>query len=223
MIKAIINKEWYKTRKMFAISLIISLLAAIYAVLRIQRLIAMKGMDHLWMIALLKDNSFADIIRLVPLLAGIAISVAQMVPEMSQKRLKLTLHLPVDQTRLLMLMLGTGIAEILVITGVAVAVIGFYDSMVMPARLTVRIMLSVLPWVVAGFASYLLTCAICLEGSWRHRIILALAGAAFLLTMFLEPALEAYNSFLPMLIIVTVLLALLSAGSVIRFKEGLYN
>lgn len=223
MIKAIINKEWYKTRKMFAISFIISLLAAIYAVLRIQRLIAMKGMDHLWMIALLKDNSFADIIRLVPLLAGIAIGVAQMVPEMSQKRLKLTLHLPVDQTRLLMLMLGTGIAEILVITGVAVAVIGFYDSMVMPARLTVRIMLSVLPWVVAGFVSYLLTCAICLEGSWRRRIILALAGAAFLLTMFLEPALEAYNSFLPMLIIVTVLLALLSAGSVIRFKEGLDN
>lgn len=223
MIKAIINKEWYKTRKVFAIFLIISLLAAIYAVLRIQRLIALKGMDHLWMIALLKDNSFADIIRLVPLLAGIAIGVAQMVPEMSQKRLKLTLHLPVDQTRLLMLMLGTGIAEILVITGVAVAVIGFYDSMAMPARLTVRIMLSVLPWVVAGFASYLLTCAICLEGSWRRRIILALAGAAFLLTMFLEPALEAYNSFLPMLIIVTVLLALLSAGSVIRFKEGLDN
>lgn len=223
MIKAIINKEWYKTRKVFAISLIISMLAAIYAVLRIQRLIALKGMDHLWMIALLKDNSFADIIRLVPLLAGIAIGVAQMVPEMSQKRLKLTLHLPVDQTRLLMLMLGTGIAEMLVITGVAVAVIGFYDSMVMPARLTVRIMLSVLPWVVAGFASYLLTCAICLEGTWRRRIILALAGAAFLLAMFLEPALEAYNSFLPTLIIVTVLLALLSTGSVIRFKEGLDN
>ena len=223
MIKAIINKEWYKTRKMFAISLIISLMAAIYAVLRIQRLIALKGMDHLWMIVLLKDNSFADIIRLVPLLAGIAIGVAQMVPEMSQKRLKLTLHLPVDQTRLLMLMLGTGIIEILLITGVAVAVIGIYDSMVMPARLTVRILLSVLPWVVAGFASYLLTCAICLEGTWRRRIILTLAGAAFLLTMFLEPALEAYNSFLPMLIIITVSLAILSVGSVIRFKEGLDN
>ena len=223
MIKAMINKEWYKTRRVFVVSLVIALLFALYAVMRIHRLIALKGMDHLWLIALLKDNSFADIIQLIPMLAGIAIGVSQMAPEMSHKRLKLTLHLPVAQTRTIMLMLAVGLIEMLVIVVVQAAVIGIYDLTVMPSELTCRIMLSAMPWFVAGFASYLLTSAICLEPAWSRRIILALTGTALLLMFFFQPSLEAYNSFMPILIIVTALLVILSLGSVIRFKEGLCN
>ncbi len=221
MIRSIIYKEWYKTRKTFIVTLVVAILFAVYAVLRIHRLIALKGMEHLWLISLLKDNSFADIIRLIPLLAGIAIGVAQMAPEMSYKRLKLTLHLPVEQTRTIMLMLCVGMAEILVITGVQAAIVGVCDSLVMPAELTARIMLSMLPWFIAGFAAYLFACAVCLEATWRRRVIIALVATAMLLMFFLDPALESYNSFIPVMIIFTALLAILSAGSVIRFKEGL--
>ena len=221
MIKAIINKEWYKTRLAFFVTLAVSLLFSAYAALRINRLIALKGVDHLWLIVLLKDNTFADMIQMLPLLTGLVLGVAQMAPEMSHKRLKLTMHLPVPQTKLLMLMLAVGVAEALVVFAGQAAVIGIYDLTVMPAPMVASIMLTTLPWFVAGLAAYLFACAICLEASWRRRVGLGLLAAAMLAMFYSQPALEAYNSFLPILLIATASLAILSAGSMIRFKEGL--
>lgn len=52
---------------------------------------------------------------LYPLLAGLLLAIVQFVPEMQQKRLKLTLHLPYPQNRMLMLMLIAGLSELIVI------------------------------------------------------------------------------------------------------------
>ena len=41
-----------------------------------------------------------------------------------------------------------------------------------------------------------------------------------LMIYFLQPALEAYNGMMPIVIVSTLLLTVLSFGSVIRFKEG---
>ena len=86
MEKAIIFKEWIKTRMVFFISLVLALATAGYAMLMVNRLIELKGVEHLWLIMLLKDNTFIDIIKYVPVAVGIAVGVAQMAPEMNQKR-----------------------------------------------------------------------------------------------------------------------------------------
>lgn len=134
MEKALIFKEWVKTRMVFFISLALAVCVALYAVLMMKRLIELKGVDHLWLIMLLKDNSFIDIIKYVPLVIGLALGVAQMAPEMAQKRLKLTLHLPYPQGKLVGLMLLTGLVELLVIFVIQALIIGIYDASVLPSE-----------------------------------------------------------------------------------------
>lgn len=220
MEKAIIFKEWIKTRMVFFISLVLALATAGYAMLMVNRLIELKGVEHLWLIMLLKDNTFIDIIKYVPVAVGIAVGVAQMAPEMNQKRLKLTLHLPYPQGRLLALMLATGVSELLIIFALQTAVVAVRYSFLLPAELVWRVMLTSLPWYLAGFAAYFFVTSICLEGTWRRRIIIGLLGVAALMIFFLQPAPEAYNGMSLLLVIVVILLSILSFGSVIRFKEG---
>lgn len=220
MEKAIIFKEWIKTRMVFFIALVLALATAGYAMLMVNRLIELKGVEHLWLIMLLKDNTFIDIIKYVPVAVGIAVGVAQMAPEMSQKRLKLTLHLPYPQGRLLALMLATGASELLIIFVLQTAVVAMRYSFLLPAELVWRVMLTSLPWYLAGFAAYFFVTSICLEGTWRRRIIIGLLGVAALMIFFLQPTPEAYNGMSLLLVIVVILLSILSFGSVIRFKEG---
>lgn len=220
MEKAIIFKEWIKTRMVFFISLILALATAGYAMLMVNRLIELKGVEHLWLIMLLKDNTFIDIIKYVPVAVGIAVGVAQKAPEMNQKRLKLTLHLPYPQGRLLALMLATGVSELLIIFALQTAVVAVRYSFLLPAELVWRVMLTSLPWYLAGFAAYFFVTSICLEGTWRRRIIIGLLGVATLMIFFLQSAPEAYNGMSLLLVIVVILLSILSFGSVIRFKEG---
>lgn len=220
MKKALIFKEWIKTRMVFFISLVLALATAGYAMLMVNRLIELKGVEHLWLIMLLKDNTFIDIIKYVPVAVGIAVGVAQMAPEMNQKRLKLTLHLPYTQGRLLALMLATGVSELLIIFVLQTAVVAVRYSFLLPAELVWRVMLTSLPWYLAGFVAYFFVASICLEGTWRRSIIIGLLGVATLMIFFLQPAPEAYNGMSLLLVIVVILLSILSFGSVIRFKEG---
>lgn len=220
MEKALLMKEWLKTRKVFLVSIILAVAVTGYAVLMMNRLIELKGVEHLWLIMLLKDNSFVDIIKYIPLVIGIAIAVAQMVPEMTQKRLKLTLHLPYPQRRLVSLMLLTGMTELLIIYIIQIGILAVYDSTILPCELVCRVLLTTLPWFFAGFTAYLFTTAICLEGTWKMRVVLGLLCVASLMIYFLQPALEAYNGMIIIMIVFTFLLTLLSFGSVIRFKEG---
>lgn len=220
MLKALFFKEWLKTRGVFFIALAVTVAISVYAVLMMSRLIQLKGVEHLWLIMLMKDNSFVDMVKYVPVLAGIAVAVAQMAPEMSQKRLKLTLHLPYPQNTLVTVMLVTGLIELIFIYLIQILIIGIYDSRILPVELTQRVLLTMGPWCLAGFTAYLFTCSICLEGTWKRRVILALLAIAVLLVFFLQPALEAYNGMLLLLIVFICLSMTLSFGSIIRFKEG---
>ncbi|MCM1519759.1 MAG: hypothetical protein NC098_03135 [Lachnoclostridium sp.] len=220
MEKALFYKEWLKTRNIFFVALLVAVAMAGYVVLVMNRLIEIHGVDHLWLIMLMKDNSFVDFLKYVPLAVGLAIGAAQMVPEMVQKRLKLTLHLPYPQGRLVALMLFAGIAELLVIYIIQLAIVVIYDASILPHELVGRVALTMLPWYFAGFTAYLFVTAICLEGTWIMRIVLALLAVATLMIYFLQPALEAYNGMILIMIVFILLLTVLSFGSVLRFKEG---
>lgn len=220
---AIFYKEWAKTRKIFFCSLILSMAVAAYAVLMMNRLITLKGVEHLWIIMLLKDNMFVDIIKYVPLVIGMALGAAQMVPEMQHRRLKLTLHLPYPQNRMVTAMLSIGLGELALIFAVQLAVLAAYDFTILPYELVGRVVLTTMPWYFAGFVSYLFVTAICLEASWRMRVLLALIGTGVLMMFFLQQAPEAYNGILLLMVVFIGVLVFLSLGSVIRFKEGRQN
>lgn len=94
MTKAIFHKEWIKTKGYFYIMLLVSLCFTGYSLLRMNRVVSFKGADHIWALLLTRDTIFIETLKYLPLAIGATLAAAQFIPEMQQKRLKLTLHLP---------------------------------------------------------------------------------------------------------------------------------
>lgn len=220
MTKAIFFKELLKTRKVFWISLLVAIIFAIYAIMCIRRVGTTHGVEHIWLIMLMKDQTFIDVLKYLPPVIGIAIGAAQMSPETQQKRLKLTLHLPYPQDKLIATMIAAGLVECFVIFLVQALIIGIYYAGVITSEMTCGVMLNTLPWYIAGLNAYLFTAAVCLEGTWRRRIIMGLIGAGVISVYYMQPALQAYNGIIIGAVIVSIILVLLSINSVNRFKEG---
>ena len=113
MKKAILYKEWIKTHRYFWLALIVSSVFVIYALLQLQRVIGFKGVEHLWEILLSRETVFIELLTYVPLAIGVLLALVQFVPEIQQKRLKLTLHLPYPQRSMIGLMLAAGLVQLL--------------------------------------------------------------------------------------------------------------
>lgn len=220
MTKSLIYKEWLKTRRTFWVLAAIGIILAVYAVMGIRRVEVSKGVEHIWMIMLLKDQTFVDVLKYFPLLSGIVLAIAQMFPELQQKRLKLTLHLPYPQHKTVALMLVAGVAELLTIFVAQLLIVGLYYCDIIAPEMTHAVIITVVPWQVCGIAAYLFISAICLEGTWRRRVLLALISAASVAVFFKQPMPQAYADFLPWLIILLVPAVALVYLSVNRFKEG---
>ena len=199
MKKAIFYKEWIKTRRYFPIALIVSVIFIIYALLGIQRVINFRGVAHLWEILLSRDVVFIETLTYIPLLAGLLLAIVQFVPEMQQKRLKLTLHLPYPQNRMLMLMLIAGLSELTVIY---------------------LILLTSLPWYIGGITAYSLTSWICLEPTWKRKLLNFFISCGIIRIFFLSNVPQAYDGFIWILLLFTGFTFILPWLSVTRFKAG---
>ena len=148
-------------------------------------MITFKGAAHVWEVMLEKEVVFIDILQYLPALLGVLLAVVQFVPEMAQKRLKLTLHLPFPQWKMILLMSGIGLGALALLFIVQTAVLWGYFHALLAPELVARILLTALPWYLAGLTLYLLTAWICIlerlcpaprsAGLRRHA---AVAGAA---------------------------------------------
>lgn len=220
MLKAIIYKEWLKTRGAFLIGLLLLVCISGFEILSMNRIATMKGVEHIWQIMLMKDNMFVNHLTYIPLAVGLCIALAQMVPEMVQKRFKLTLHLPYPQGKMVVAMLSVGLSELLILSILTVAMVAIYDSSILVHELVERVVLTMLPWFVAGFVSYFFTVAVCIEGCWRQKTVLSLVGVGAVSCFFAVDAPEAYNGVLLLLVLGSLLCSMLVFRSVYRFKEG---
>ena len=211
MLKAIIYKEWLKTRGVFLIGLLLSVCMAGFEILSMNRVGTVKGVEHIWQIMLMKDNMFVNHLTFIPLAVGVGVGLAQMLPEMVQKRFKLTLHLPYSQNRMVLAMLAVGLAEIVAVSVVTSVIVVVYDMRVLS------------PWFVAGVVAYFFTAAVCIEGCRVQKVALSLLGVGVVSWLFAGDAPEAYNGVLLLFVVASLLCALLVYRSVYRFKEGLQD
>lgn len=99
MLKAILYKEWIKSRWYLAVAFAVTCAFAGYAMLRLYRALGMMGAGHIWEVMVTRNAVFVEQMEYVPLLAGLLLAVVQFAPEMHRKCLKLTLHLPVSALR----------------------------------------------------------------------------------------------------------------------------
>lgn len=220
MIKAIFYKEWIKMRWFCLVAALFLAGGTAYALLRVQRVITFKGAAHIWEVMLEKEVVFIDILQYLPVLLGILLALVQFVPEMTQKRLKLTLHLPFPQRKMILLMTGAGLAALLVLFVVQLLVLWGYFRALLAPELVSRILLTALPWYLAGLTLYPLTAWVCLEPTWRRRIADILVAAGVCRLFFLSETPQAYDGMLPWLVVLLSCVLFFPLLSVYRFKQG---
>jgi hypothetical protein len=213
-------KEWIKTRWFWILALLATNGFAGYCMLRIHRMIELRGAEHLWEIMLQRDAIFINLLTYIPLLVGTLLAIVQYVPEMHHKCLKLTLHLPVSALKTISVMLLSGIILLLVCFALNFLLMWSFLHPILAHELVWHILLTAIPWYLAGMAAYLLVSWICLEPSWKRRVLNLIVAVLTLKIFFIEDTPEAYNAFLPLLTLFTLLTASLVWLSVARFKEG---
>ncbi|MGI6816039.1 hypothetical protein ACFX5L_03035 [Bacteroides sp. KG123] len=217
---AIFYKEWIKTRWYLLLAFAVSTGFAGYSMLRINRVAELKGAAHVWEVMLTRDAVFVDLLQYIPLLAGILLALVQFVPEMYHKCLKLTLHLPYPQLKMVNLMLLYGLAALASCFFLNYLLMFVYLQRILAPELYMRILLTAATWYAAGFCAYLLMTWICLEPTWKRRVFNLVVTVLLLRIFFLSTTPEAYNAFLPWLLVYTLLCISLSWISVARFKAG---
>lgn len=221
MIKSLFFKEWLKTRIAVILSVVATMGLCAYILLNISRVIASHGMMAVWDTLLNRDTLLIELLRFVPLVIGILLGVTQVLPEMAQKRIKLTLHLPVDNWKSIGTMVLYGAV---VMVGLAVLNLGTCFIVMcqwLPAEILRHIFLTALVWYLAGVLAYFFTVWIALEPTWKMRIPELLFAAACLRGFYMSPMPEAYNAFLPIMVVFTILCSALPMLSIDRFKQGL--
>lgn len=213
-------KEYIKTRWYLLIMLLVTNGFAFYGLLRMHRVMELHGVTHAWEVMLTHDVIFIDPLQFVPLIAGVVLALVQFVPEMYHKCLKLTLHLPVSHLKVVNQMLGFGILAIVACSLLNLLVIVAYSSQYLAAELYCRILVTALPWYLAGIAGYILSAWIILEPAWIHRILNLVIAILVIKIYFVSSQPMAYLTFLPWLTIYTFASLSFCWISICRFKEG---
>jgi len=221
MNKALLFKEWIKTRRILLLMFAVFALAMGYIALRISSAARNVGMPHLWEVFILKNVVLLDQIKALPLFAGIVMGITQFIPEMTKKRFKLTLHLPLDENRILFLMLGYGVASLLVLFTFNYGGFLWGLSSGFPREVVAAWFSSILPQALCGFATYLLTAWIILEPVWIQRLYNTIIGLLLVSLFMVQGVPGSYIYMLPFLYVGLVLTAIFPKISIKRFKEGM--
>ena len=203
MIKAIFYKEWIKMRWFCLVAALFLAGFTAYALLRVQRVITFKGAAHIWEVMLEKEVVFIDILQYLPVLLGVLLALVQFIPEMTHKRLKLTLHLPFPQRKMILLMMGVGLAALAVLSAVQAFVLWCYFHTLLAPELVSRILLTSLPWYIGGITAYSLTSWICLEPTWKRKILNFFISCGIIRIFFLSNVPQAYDGFIWILLLFT--------------------
>lgn len=221
MLRSLFFKEWLKTRIAVCITLTASLALCAYLLLTARRVMTSHGMMPVWDMLLNRDTLLIEPLRFVPLVAGVVLGVVQILPEMTQKRLKLMLHLPVANWQSVGAMVLYGVTVMAALATADLAVCMGVMAAWLPAELLRHIFLTAAVWYLAGVLAYLFTVWICMEPTWKGRVAEMLFAGACLRGFYISAMPEAYNAFLPIMAVFTALCGMLPMMSVWRFKKGI--
>ena len=221
LFSATLYKEWIKLRLYWVLLLVGSVGFAAFLCLRLRNVHQFHDAVSIWSAWIFKGYLFFASFQYVPLGAGVLLGALQFLPETLSKRVRLVLHLPLGEERVISYHLLAGILLLTLIFAPAVALFGITGWLYFPVEFQRNLALTLAPWLLAGFAGYLLTATLLLENAWRHRVFYLLLGGATLRLFYLGEFYDVYLRVLPGFLFWTVALFTLPLFSSYRFRKGL--
>lgn len=192
----------------------------IYSFLKINEAGRLMGMVSYWETLIQKGIVFFTAFRFIPLSLGILLAITQYVPELQSKRLKLTLHLPLPEKRIIAIMLLYGLIITLLFITIVMALLLWGLSADFPPEIIGGTFQLLLPWFLAAPAAYLIASWTCLEPLWKQRILNGIVGIAALSFFFIDAKAGACTTLNLWLAALTAVAFLFPFYSTMRFKEG---
>jgi len=220
MWKSIIYKEWLKTRWFFIISAALGVLVIGYIFLKVHHDVKFNDPNNYWYVILFMKVKYFSILKFLPIVIGLAISVAQYFPETVDKRIKLSFHLPINENKILLIMMLFGTAILLTCYALLTSIFYVLSAVYFPSDIILPALVTITPWYLAGFAIYYLVAFIILEPMWKYRFSYTIFAVS-IFPVFLESAIAGgtapVNLFL-VIIVVGLSISLLFSGY--RFRKG---
>lgn len=213
-------KEWIKTRKVLLLTAIVFACFIIYTFINVGQMFRIGGAVQVWADVMLKDVSLLPRMEWLPLIFSVLFGLTQFVPEMTSKRLKLTLHLPMPEGKIICTMLMYGLVSLLLLYILIYAVLIIGMGIYYPAEIVISMCKASAPWFLAGIAGYLFIAWICFEPVWRQRVLNALIAVYALTFFMINSKSGAYMPFIPYLVVLIIIAYIFPFYSMYRFKEG---
>ncbi|MDR1227348.1 MAG: hypothetical protein LBK47_10730 [Prevotellaceae bacterium] len=217
---AIIYKEWIKTRRFVLLLGVLFAALITYIFLWSGQMMEASGAVIIWETIIGKDMRLVGYIKYLPPAAGILLAIVQFAPEMQSKRLKLTLHLPVNEGKMMCGMLGYGFTVLLALFSLSCAILMLGLSVRYAHEIVMANFWVSLPWFAGGLFTYLLGSWTCLEPVWKQRIFNAVTAACLVATLYTDQMSGAYATYLPYMLALLAVCFFFSLYSTARFKDG---
>jgi hypothetical protein len=220
MWKSVIYKEWIKTRWVIILYAILGLGVVAYIFLNVQRDFKFNDANNYWYNILFMGVRYFGSLKFVPLFGALAISVAQFFPETVSKRIKLTFHLPLNENRVLLMMMLYGTVALVASYFLQLALFYALSVVFFPSDIIFPALASITPWFLSGFACYYLAALIVLEPVWKYRVAYLVVAGTFVPLYIQSAPTGAYapaNLALALLVII-ISVSLLFSGY--RFRKG---
>lgn len=220
MIQSILYKEWLKIRWFLIGITAVGILALAYIYLNMQYDISAFHGHNYWNNIIFRGVKYYAIMKYIPACAGIVLAISQFVPEITDKRIKLTFHLPQSENKSLLQMIGFGSALLIISFAIQWLMFIAISKAALPHEVVVAASKTIIPWFIAGFSAYQFTVLTVLEPVWKHRIIDIFVGGFFTSFFLLHATASAYGPSLTIICVVTILLIALPMYSGYRFRKG---
>ena len=213
-------KEWLKLRWIALGLLVVGMLLEIGFYSTVRHSMILGNANQYWHNIVFRDAVFYRIFKFFPLIAGLITGLAQYLPEIRDKRIKLTLHLPAKEEKLILWMVLCGTAILIAVYVLLIALFALIGSYFFPIQIISQSVCTMLPWFLAGLAAYNLTACITMEPLWLQRIIYAALAAAMVNLFFITNKFCAYRTILPWIILFTTMTSISDLYSIYRFRKG---
>jgi hypothetical protein len=220
MLRAIFYKEWLKLRLFWGLVVVVHIALIGYLLLSLRSTLLSSGVVETWVTMIGRDILMINQLTYLPLITGVFLALCQWLPEMQAKRIRLTLHLPIDNHLSIGAMLGCSIIGLCVLFGLDAALLAGVGQIWLPRELVWRTFLTCLPWYLGGLIGYNIVSWWVLEPQWKIRCVDVLIGAPLVALCFLTTQPACYIQMIPWLIGLLLCTACLPLYSIYRFKLG---
>lgn len=221
MLKAIYYKEWIKCRNIILLLGAIALSLSIYIIISSNYAFRNSGVMTTWLsVADGGESIIPSYFCWFLVSIGGIIAAVQFSSEMVDKRLKLTLHLPRAESKIILSLSSFGLMATALISLMAVVTLAISLQFSYPYELVVGEISRLLPYFFGGFTLYNLTAMVVVEPIWRRKVTYIFIAVGALYPFVIGAKIGANMGILSTLILIVIVTIAALFFAVNRFKDG---